>query len=681
MPVTMGGMASGLDTDGLIEKLVEVEARPIQQWIGDRNRSNQRKEALGVIRTNLTELNNSVKDLYGFRASFKDKKVISSDTSIIDATANKDAEKGSRKIEIKELASTHKIATDPIKKDYKIPAGKIKIEVKGESETIGFRGGTLESLKDKIDETASDIVTTSYLKTNDDNYVLAIESRIPGKKGEIILSGDKDFLKGIGLINGEKGERKDKINVIFDKKYFTSYLGDQPTGKQDGNFDISNNGASLIMKGLLWSEYLLPIESPVSGDTVLEFDIDYKVQPGPESETLPSEIKVGPEDKTVIKGIELDSYNITRTRTLDKQKIKKEISDIFGIGVTSLDKGKRIEKVYRLEKSVRGRQVIPVGNDFSGRNITKIIFYCNEGQTIFSGASIMTPVKGTGALQSKNEITKASDARLNVDGIEIIRDKNSELNDVIKGLSINLRGVSERPITLTIEPDIEKSVNKIKGFVKAYNDYLELNKGLTKAEKTSKLNDYNNIKDKSGLFVGDMTILRIENYLKRAVSEAYPSRASNPIKVLSQTGISTGEVNAEWESIQEGKLIVDENKLNNLIAENPEGITEFFGSDTDGDNKIDNGFAYRMEYVLKPYLVSGNNVLVSMVKLEESNISGIDDKINKHKDHLKKYEEKLRSKFTAMEKSISGSKAQRAWMQGELGGSQESENNSPSIKK
>ncbi|MCU0821016.1 MAG: flagellar filament capping protein FliD [Spirochaetes bacterium] len=681
MPVTMGGMASGMDTDGLIEKLVEVEARPIQQWVADRNRSNQRKEALGVLRTNLTELNNSVKDLYGFRASFKDKKAISSDAGIVNAVANKEAEKGSRSILVKELASTHKIATDPLKKDYKIPAGKIKIEVNGESEIIGFRGGNLESFKERIDEIASDLITTMYLKTNDDNYVLSIESKVPGKKGEILLSGDKDFIKSIGLVNGEKGESKDKVDIVFDRKYFTSYLGDQAAGKQDGSFDIGNNGASIEISGVLWNEYLLPLESPVTGDTVLEFEIDYKEKEVPGADILPSEINVGPEDTTIIKGIELHSYNITRTRALDKQESKKEISDVFGIGVISVEKGNRIEKIYRLDKGSRGKQVIPIGNDFSGKNISKIIFYCNEGKTVFSGTALLTPVRGTGALQPKNEITKAGDAKLNVDGIEVVRDKNSELNDIIKGLSISLRGVSGNPIIITVEPDLEKSINKIKGFVKAYNDYLEINKSLTRAEKTSKPDDYNNIKDKSGLFVGDMTILRLENYLKRSVGEAYPSRASTPVKILSQTGVSTGEVNAEWESIREGKLVVDEDKLRNVVSENPDGVTEFFGSDTDGDSKIDNGLAYRMEYILKPYLVAGNNVLVSMVKLEEGNMSGIDEKINKHKDHLKKYEEKLRIKFTAMERSISGSKAQRAWMQNQLGGLQDSDNNTPSNKR
>ncbi len=45
MPVTFGGMASGLNTDDIIKKLVEVEARPIRQWEDEKLTFSRRKEA------------------------------------------------------------------------------------------------------------------------------------------------------------------------------------------------------------------------------------------------------------------------------------------------------------------------------------------------------------------------------------------------------------------------------------------------------------------------------------------------------------------------------------------------------------------------------------------------------------------------------------------------------------
>ncbi len=75
--------------------------------------------------------------------------------------------------------------------------------------------------------------------------------------------------------------------------------------------------------------------------------------------------------------------------------------------------------------------------------------------------------------------------------------------------------------------------------------------------------------------------------------------------MLYQIGVSTGEINAKWETIREGKLIIDEAKLVEVLSENPEGVQDFFGSDNDGDNRIDNGLAFKMESILDPYVSAG----------------------------------------------------------------------------
>ena len=279
----------------------------------------------------------------------------------------------------------------------------------------------------------------------------------------------------------------------------------------------------------------------------------------------------------------------------------------------------------------------------------------------------MTPVKGTGVLEPKNVVKKPADAKLELDGVEIVRDRNNNLNDVIKGVFINLKQSSKQPVTLTVEPDIDNAVDKIKQFVKTYNEYLDLNSKLTKTAKISKTDDYAKSKTEIGLFMGDMTILRLENSLKTAVGDAYPSRNDNPIKMLMQTGVSTGAVNSEWESIKEGKLVIDEGKLREVIENNAEGITEFFGSDTDGDNRIDNGMAFRIENQLKPYIMSGKSIIAAKINVEDDAIKTTDDRIDRHKEHLKKYEEKLRSKFASMESSVSDSKSQGSWLKMNLG--------------
>ena len=668
MPVTMGGVASGMDTDGIIQKLVEVEARPLQKLEQDKVTYNQRKEALRKLSQVLTELQAAAKELYGFRAVYDEKKVNSSNPAVVEGIASKEAEKGVRRIQVLELASTHKISTDTRKKDEKLPAGQFKIEVNGESRTIRFRGGTLAALEEAIKNEASTIVVVGEVNTSEDSFILTIESKVSGKRGELKITGDKEFLKAIGLIKGEKGAENESVELVFDSKFFANYVGEKKPAEQDGAISLNKDGRSVSIKGTLWREYQLPVEIPATGETVLSFDVQYTEPPEiKEEEALPFKVEIGPEENVAIKGIELQGYNVSRVRPVDKKKKKTIDNDVMGVGVISLDNNQRVEKIYPINKTVKGKYEVPLGVDFKDKKIARVVFYCNSGEVRFSEARITTPLKGLGLLDPKNVIASPSDARIKVDGIEITRPMNDGIRDVIKGVTISLHSVYKEDVTLTIECDIKKAVEKIKHFVEVYNQYIDISSQLTKADRTSKPGDYNKSRNKNGIFVGDMTINRLSNTIKGAVSNAYPTRADIPIKMLPQVGISTGEVNASWDSIKDGRLVVNETVLSDAILTNPEGVREFFGSDMDGDNRIDNGFGYNMDTILQPYVQPGKNIISSKIEMEDINIREADSRIEREREHLKSYEEKLRKKFATMERSMSGAKAQKQWMNQQSG--------------
>ena len=664
MPVTMGGISSGIDTDGIIEKLVNVESRPLKKLEEEKNLSKRKKDALGVLSKSLNKLNDAAKDLYGFRAAYDEKKATSSDTEVLEAIATRNAEKGLKKIVVERTASTNKISTDEIDENKELPAGKIEITVNKEKKSFKFNGGLLKTLRDKIEEAASDLVSTHYIRTTDNNYILTIESKTSGKKGEISINGDIDFLKKITLIKGEKDQKKDEVNIVFDKRYFTSYIGDKKIESQDGLITIAEDGKSMKLKGLLWQEYVLPAESEIKDDTILEFDFLYtgltddQIE---EDKLLPPRMETGPDEKINIKGIELHGYNVSRLRKIEKKDKKKTFDSILGVGAVSVENGKRTEKTYLVDKDSKVKQEIPLGKDFKGKKISKLIFYTNEGSTDYKNAKITTPLKSDGKLEAKNTITPAEDAIIKVDGVEIKRDKNNDLSDVIKGVTLNLKQSSKSPVEITVAPDITKSVEKIRKFVETYNAYIDLHRELIKTEKVNKPGEKNR-KGENGLFVGDMTIIRLENTVRSTVSGAYPNNAETPIKLITQLGVSTGKVNSEWDSIKTGKLIIDEVELEKAIRDNPEAVKNFFASDVDGDTRTDSGMAYTLVNNIKPYITFGKNIIASKIELEDNSITMANEKIERKGEHLKVYESKLRSKFSKMEKAMSASKSQKNWL-------------------
>jgi len=663
MPVTMGGMASGMDTDSIISKLVEVEAQPIKKLQRNKLVNNQKKEALNKLSSTLKDLDSKTRDLYGFRASYDEKKVVSSDTSVIDAVASKQADADSKKIEVLQLASFHKVSSDKIDSEKKLPSGKIIIDVNGVEKSISFKGGRLKSLNEAIMEEASSVITSEYVNTEDKNYLIGLTSKVPGKKGEIKIKGSEELLKESGFILGEKVKSQDDTPVVFDRKFFSAYEGEKIPDGQNGTLSIGTDGKEIKLSGFLWQEYEIPVKADVKKDSILKFGFNYKKEI---EENIPYMIETGPDDEINVKGIKLKSYNISRLRPLTKKEEKK-FDSVTGVGVVAVDNGKRTEKIYPIDADTAKKQEIPVGRDFEGKQISKLIFYSNDGEATFTEPVVSTPVKTKGEFELKNIIAEAGNAKLKIDGLEIERDKNDGLTDVVKGLTLNLKRKSELPVELKTSQDIDKPILKIKAFVESYNYYMELNKSLTKTVKVDKPGQSEKL-DESGIFVGDMMMVRLENSIKTTVGGAYPSREEKPVKMFNQMGVSTGKINSSWQTIKEGKLVMDEDELRKVILENPEGVKSFFGSDTDGDNKIDNGMAYTLVKTIDPYISSGKNIIATKIEFEDDSIKMANEKIKQQETHLKSFEEKLRKKFATMEKSISGSKAQQNWMKGQMGG-------------
>ncbi len=665
MPVTMGGLASGMDTDAIIKKLVQVEAQPMRQLEQSKRVYDMKKNALNQLSTKLKKLESKAKNLYGFRAEYDAKKSISSDTSVIEATASKNAIIGDVKVEVLQVASAHKISSDKLSSEEKLPPGKFIIEVKNEKRALRFKGGSLKALSELVAEEASELVSSSYIKTSGTDYILTLSSKTSGKPGQIRLSGDNDLLKKTGFIKGEKISSRDDKSIVYDRKYFSSYAGKNRPEGDNGSLEVTSDGKKLKMTGQLWQEYEIPLSVDIKEDTVLRFNYRYLKQ---EEERIPLKVEMGPEDEINVKGIRLKSYNISRFRQLPQDREKKYDS-IAGIGVISKKGDKIEEKIYPVAKDSAKGQEFPVGKDFSGQKIIKMIYYCNTGTAEFSDTSFSTPVKEKNEFEYKNVIAEARNTKLKVDGVEVEREKSSELNDVVKGVSLNVKGKSKRPVELKISPDVDKPIKSIKEFVEAYNDYLDFHRKLTKAVKSDKPDNKKNKTEESGIFVGDMTLVRLENHVKSTVNDAYSSRAEKPVKMFSQMGVSTGKINANWESIKQGKLVVDEDELRTAIVENPEGVTMFFGADTDGDNKTDTGMGFTLVRVLGPYVSFGKNIIKTKIEQQDNSIKMANERLERMEDHLKEYEKKLRAKFGAMERSISGSKAQQQWMKNQMGGS------------
>ncbi len=93
MPITLNGLASGLDTQNIISQLMQLERIPLTKLQGRQQVVKWRKEMLNEFKTKLLDLQSKASALT-LSSAFTAKKVSSSDESIVTATATASAANG-----------------------------------------------------------------------------------------------------------------------------------------------------------------------------------------------------------------------------------------------------------------------------------------------------------------------------------------------------------------------------------------------------------------------------------------------------------------------------------------------------------------------------------------------------------------------------------------------------------
>jgi flagellar hook-associated protein 2 len=265
-------------------------------------------------------------------------------------------------------------------------------------------------------------------------------------------------------------------------------------------------------------------------------------------------------------------------------------------------------------------------------------------QIIIRGIKVTNPDARAG-FEAINPAGTALDAKLEIDGIPIIRETNS-IDDLIQGVTLNINKTSDKVVEIEIMPDKESIKDGIISFVGYYNQVLQ-NIHILTSNDESVIGELEYLSDEEkedarnnlGTFQGDMTFSQLKNRMQRIAMEAYRTSAGRDLSLLSQIGISTnssgfgGGVN---KSKLRGYLEINEDTLDEALSSDIQPIKDLFGRDTDGDFIIDTGAAYEMDRYINSYTQIGG--------LVASRISGIDTQINRTERSIRDMESKLDDK-------------------------------------
>lgn len=688
MPTPMIVNPSGVDTASVIKKLTALKREPIKQIEKELKLLEAQNQALGELRKMTKELQSKLKSFYDFDSPFGRKGFIALPEGYVQGIANRKAEKGEHSLEIVRLAQKLRFSSSELDSAVKIQGGKIIIGKK----KAQFPGGSPERLLAFLRKNFGEQLNFQKVRPKKGKILIVGETKATGIKGIPVIQDPDSVLRNIGLVakkkttpddiqpdaqnQNQKQEPQEKeAKILFDPLRMKKITGE----KWELSADRNKLGVPADSSVRLSLELSLPPKSQLKA---LSLRVSRDATEDGEKDEAPSVVKDGPEDKLNIKGIELHSYNITRRR---KKEEKAQLPPDYGVILKYKDGS---EKKVSLKAS-EGNAMIPLQQ--IPQNID---FYAIASKARFEGAKIvyaLPPEKLTEAKDSDkdleaiekkqkelfpNLIQTASDARLKLDGIALSRNRNDDLKDIIDGVTLTLVQRTPNPIQVAVQDDNEPAVKQVEDFIKTYNDLLELahmvSKNAASGEDASKFQEaghYKEMKDNSGLLLNNIAVRSLVEGLKRRTSSAYPALRKPWIKILPMVGIHTGKIGASWKDIGEkyGKLYFDKEKFIEMMNAHPEAVKELFVSDTNGDNRADNGFAWVTEHFLRPYVQFTRGILSEQVKNNKESADRLKKQKASVEEHASAYEKKLRQKFSYMESAVQKHKATGSFIKSRMG--------------
>lgn len=272
------------------------------------------------------------------------------------------------------------------------------------------------------------------------------------------------------------------------------------------------------------------------------------------------------------------------------------------------------------------------------------------------------------------EVISGQNAKLTVDGTEIQRNTNTFELD---GITIELTrktNATDSPINLTTSQDTDKIVDSLKSFVEDYNTLIAgLNSRiredatyksyppLTAAQKKEMSDREIELweeKSKEGLLRNDSNISGLLSSMRTAL---YSTVDGAGIAIF-DIGIETS---GNWKD--NGKLILDEEKLKAALTTNADAVQKLFTDST-------NGLAVKMQDALKAAAnvssaSSGTMVQYAGTKdvLTTNNtlyheMKTISDVINRLNQTYEREKTRYWKQFTAMEKALANLNTQSSWL-------------------
>ena len=227
------------------------------------------------------------------------------------------------------------------------------------------------------------------------------------------------------------------------------------------------------------------------------------------------------------------------------------------------------------------------------------------------------------------ESQTAEDAVVTLDGIADIHRSSNTIDDLITGLTFNLKSAPDAPdntTTISVSKNNNVIFSKVNSFISAYNGVIDFLKASQSYDADTK---------SAGNLLGDSTTSLIRRQLRSLVSDMVPGLTDGYSR-LAEFGITHDE---------DGRLEMDSTEFNAAVNRHYDEVIRFFTLESD-DSK---GFAGRMVDSVTGIVDSTDGLLTARKDGLQKSIDGLQGKMESLQDKLVVKQERLRAQFNSLE--------------------------------
>ncbi len=639
---------SGMDTDGMVDDIMEAERAPVTRMEERIDTYEEEREAWQELGRRVSNLQEASRLLFGFENPFNDRMASSTDESVVTATAERGADEGVTSVSVKQLAEADRFVSRNLTSELEVPAGRYGFRVGESEEYFRFSGGSLESFAQAINQRAGDVVGARVVRNSASTKVIMIEAKQTGAENQLsFLEDARAFALEASILEEVRDE---VVQASIEPGTVAGTTPAETRSVDDGTLTVAPEGrATLKMPSAIDAGDELVMELDVAVTNLSEEWTEPDPPPGPQVpdpgdislgdvtvENAPSSVPLPdwqPPEPPVVR----DDLQLLYLRDSGERVPLPELDDTDGFETIRIPLAEFADTVDALE--VRNNNT---HREVSIRNV------------------VVFDPRRRGDVAPVNPLSTARDAIAEIEGIEVVRPSNS-IDDLVENVTLDLRGLSRRPVEVTVEPDREAVTDTLIEFIFYYNELIREINILTRAEQ-SIVDELTNLSqeereaalEKLGLLQGNMALNSLKSRLQRIMMDAYPTEAGDQLTMLAQLGISSNE------SGPGGDL--DASRLRGYMEMNPADVSaalqsyfrasrQLFGNDTDGDRAVDTGVAYELDRNLRPYVETGGLIATRTGGIDQS-ISTTRDRIERERQRLDGVRERYEAEFAQMEAAM-----------------------------